>query len=57
VVGVGEQCPVFVPYASSCVVKVDKTIVVLSFVDFGALSGVDERTNTCFGTGVVGRSG
>jgi hypothetical protein len=57
VVGVGEQCPVFVPCASSCAVKVDKTIVVSSFVDFVALSGADERTNTCFRTGVVGRSG
>jgi hypothetical protein len=36
-----------------CVVVGDesrKTVVVSSFVDFGALSGASERTNICFGT-------
>jgi hypothetical protein len=42
VAGVGEQCPVFAPCVSSWAVKVDKTIVVLSFFDFGVLSGVGE---------------
>jgi hypothetical protein len=48
---------VFVPYVSSWAVKVDKTVVVSSYVDFSALTGVGECTNARFGTRVVGRSG
>jgi hypothetical protein len=56
VAGVGELCPVFAPCASSWAVKVDKTIVVSSFVDFGTLIGAGDGTNIRSGTGVVGRT-
>jgi hypothetical protein len=55
--GVREHCLVFAPYVSLWAVKVDKTVVVSSFVDFGTLTRADECTNARFGTGVVGRSG
>jgi hypothetical protein len=44
VAGVGEKCPIFVPCASSWAVKVDYTVVVSSFVDFGTLSGAGVHT-------------
>jgi hypothetical protein len=40
---IGEQCPIFAHCASSWVVKVDYTVVVLSFVDFSTLGGAGER--------------
>jgi hypothetical protein len=55
--GISTEYTVFVPYASSWAVKVDKTVVMLSFVDFDALSEAGEYTNARFGTKVVGRSG
>jgi hypothetical protein len=57
VVGVGEQCPVLAPCEPSCVVKVDYTTAVSSFVDFDTLSGASERTDTRSRIGVVGPGG